>query len=248
MSSSTVYLVSGANRGLGLGLVTALVKRPDTIVFAGARSPEKATELKALADANSGKLHIVKLVSADKASNDAAAAEITKVAGHLDVVIANAAVADCYAGALTLPKEELTRHFEINVNGPLVLFQATHDLLKASKAPKFVAISSPVGSITAGSQFPGGLYTYGTTKAALHWVVRKLHKDFEDFVIFPISPGAVDTEMAATAVKNEPWMGSMPTNSVEVSAAGVLKQIDAATREKASGQFLDFSGETVWPW
>ncbi|TRM64015.1 hypothetical protein BD626DRAFT_557306 [Schizophyllum amplum] len=234
MSSSTVYLISGANRGLGLGLVTALVKRPDTVVFAGARSPEKATELKALAAANPGKLHIVKL--------------ITKVAGHLDVVIANAGIADCYAGALTLPKEELTRHFEINVNGPLVLFQATHDLLQASKAPKFVAISTPVGSITAGSQFPGGLYTYGTTKAALHWVVRKLHKDFEDFVIFPISPGAVDTDMAATAVKNEPWMASMPTNSVEASAAGVLKQVDAATRETASGQFLDFSGETVWPW
>ena len=66
------------------------------------------------------------------------------------------------------------------MNGPLVLFQATNELLKASKNPKFVGISSPAGSITAGSQFPGGLYTYGSSKAALSWVLRKLHHDFPE--------------------------------------------------------------------
>lgn len=113
MSSPTVYLVSGANRGLGLGLVTALVQRPDTIVFAGARDPPNATDLNALAAAHAGKLHVVKLVSADTESNTAAAAQIAKVADHIDVVIANAAVGDVFADALTASKEEMTRHFDV---------------------------------------------------------------------------------------------------------------------------------------
>ena len=71
---------------------------------------------------------------------------------------------------------------QINVNGPLLLFQATHDLLEKSSDPKFVAISSVVGSIAAGgTNFEGGFYAYGASKAALNWVVRKLHHDFENF-------------------------------------------------------------------
>ncbi|KAI4522624.1 NAD(P)-binding protein [Schizophyllum commune Loenen D] len=248
MSTPTVYLVSGANRGLGLGLVKVLLERPDAIVFAGARNPDSAKELKDLAAANPSKLHIVKLVSSDKANNDSAAEEIRKVADHIDVVIANAAIGDCYEGGLTVPAEEMARHFDINVNGPLVLFQATYELLKASKNPKFVGISTPAGSITAGSQFPGGLYTYGSSKAALSWVLRKLHHDFENIVTFPISPGAVDTDMGALAVEKEPWLKAIPMSSAEEASRGVLKQIDEATREKGSGQFLNFDGQTVFPW
>ncbi|KAL1745111.1 hypothetical protein HDZ31DRAFT_63443 [Schizophyllum fasciatum] len=247
MSKSTVYFISGANRGLGFGLVTQLVKRTDAIVFAGVRNPDSADKLQALASAYPGKVHIVKLLAADRANNVAAADEIRKVAGHLDVVIANAGIADCYDPGLTVPAAEMTRHFEVNVNGPLVLFQATYDILKAGKDPKFVAISTAAGSITAGSQYPGGLYTYGTSKAALSWVLRKLHYDFEDVAIFPISPGAIDTAMGALAIEKEPWLKAIQMNSAEESARLVLKQIDEATREKSSGKFLDISGETH-PW
>ena len=69
---------------------------------------------------------------------------------------------------------------KINVNGPLLLFQATYPLLKESKAPKFVALTSPMGSIHTGASWPGGLYNYGASKAAMNWVVRKLHHDFQD--------------------------------------------------------------------
>jgi NADP-dependent 3-hydroxy acid dehydrogenase YdfG len=39
---------------------------------------------------HSGKLHIIKLISADEANNRVAVQEIKKIAGRLDVVIANA--------------------------------------------------------------------------------------------------------------------------------------------------------------
>jgi NAD(P)-dependent dehydrogenase (short-subunit alcohol dehydrogenase family) len=70
--------------------VKALVARADVVVFAGARQSGSATDLQALAAAHPGKLHVVELASADEAGNRAAVAEIERVAGRLDVVIANA--------------------------------------------------------------------------------------------------------------------------------------------------------------
>ena len=140
----TVYLVSGANRGIGtsypspsvlpsphhpplshshlislpigLSLVTLLAARPNTIVFAGAREPARATDLQALATAHPNRVYPVKLISADRASNIGAAEEIKKVAGKLDVVIANAAISECIENMLGVPKEELVRHFEVSLS------------------------------------------------------------------------------------------------------------------------------------
>jgi hypothetical protein len=106
--SPTVYLVSGANRGIGdgtfpgrtpklmltsmlpgLGLVKAIATRPDTVVFAGARNPSSASELDELAKTQKN-VHVLKLTSCDEADNRAAVAEIKRTAGALHVVIANA--------------------------------------------------------------------------------------------------------------------------------------------------------------
>lgn len=74
----------------GLGLVTALAEREDTVVFAGARNPDDATALHALVNKCPGNIHIVKLTAGDEVGNRAAVAEVKTKAGRLDVVIANA--------------------------------------------------------------------------------------------------------------------------------------------------------------
>ncbi|KAL1700545.1 hypothetical protein EV121DRAFT_295104 [Schizophyllum commune] len=250
--SPTVYLVSGASRGIGLAIVTLLAARPDAVVFAGARDPATASDLQALAKAHPDRFHVVKLISPDKANNIAAVEEVKRVAGRLDVVIANAAVANVFDSALELGPEDMIRHFEVNTNGPLVLFQATYSLLKESKAPKFVAISSGFGSIANAGRTSMLMYPYGASKAALNWVVRKLHHDFPDFVIFPISPGTVATDGARQAYDKTPGieqlLAAFPPITAEESARGVLEQIDIATRETHGGQFVDYTGLGKWEW
>jgi NAD(P)-dependent dehydrogenase (short-subunit alcohol dehydrogenase family) len=149
--STTVYLVSGANRGIGahkccrscnfdidipagLGLVTALARRDNVIVFAGARNPTAAADLHALVEQYPGKVHIVKLTSCDKAENEAAVATIKAIAGRLDVVIANAGtciscwsnlgltccagISNFYGHSLETPVEQMRDHFEVNPRLP----------------------------------------------------------------------------------------------------------------------------------
>ncbi len=68
MTAEKVYVVTGASRGLGLGFVESLLRQPDTVVVAAARSPDKSEALQALLKEHGARLHTVALDSADDAS------------------------------------------------------------------------------------------------------------------------------------------------------------------------------------
>ncbi|KAJ7166388.1 hypothetical protein C8R43DRAFT_1162908 [Mycena crocata] len=106
MSGKTVYLITGANRGIGYALASAVATRPNAIVFAGARDPA-AQSLRDLA-AKYSNVRPVKVTSADQADNEAAIAEIAKTAGQLDVIIANAERHIFELSALARPVESPT--------------------------------------------------------------------------------------------------------------------------------------------
>jgi hypothetical protein len=161
----------------GLAFVRALAQRENVLVFAGVR--KSSPELEAIVAEHPGKVRIVKLTSCDEAENRAAVAEIERVAGRLDVVIANAGMGFAAGSVLETSVQPMIDHFTVNTLGVLVLFQAAYPLLKASTpAPKFIPISSRVGSI---QQQPLGmpLLAYGTSKAALNYLAAKLRADHE---------------------------------------------------------------------
>ncbi|PRP88861.1 hypothetical protein PROFUN_00329 [Planoprotostelium fungivorum] len=122
-TNQKIWLISGANRGIGFGLVKNVITRPDVVVYAGARDPAKATELQKLA-AEHNNLHIVKLTSGSVEQAREVAAAIEKRYGGLDYVIANAGIAVLGYLLKDVPLEDLNEHFHVNVVGVLVLFQA----------------------------------------------------------------------------------------------------------------------------
>jgi NAD(P)-dependent dehydrogenase (short-subunit alcohol dehydrogenase family) len=128
---------------------------------------------------------IIKLTSGDEADNKAAVAEITRVAGRLDVVIANAAIGLPTGSVLETTAQAMAEHFAVNTIGPLVLFQATYPLLKASSdTPKFIPITSVSGSITNGAPSPFPLLAYGASKTALNYLTVKIRADYEGLGAF----------------------------------------------------------------
>ena len=101
--------------------MTLLAARPDAVVFAGARDPAMASGLQEPAKVHPDRFHVVKLISPDKPNNVAVVEEVKRVAGRLDVVIANAAVADVFDSALELRTEDMIRHFEVRREKPSLL-------------------------------------------------------------------------------------------------------------------------------
>ncbi|KAF7311324.1 NAD(P)-binding protein [Mycena kentingensis (nom. inval.)] len=236
MPSPTVYLVTGANRGLGLGLVKILAARPDVVVFAGARNPA-ATSLVELATAHPN-LHPIKFTLANESDNAAAVAEIERTVGRLDVVIANAGVYTGTPSVGELSIAVLREHLEGNTVGMTVLFQATHKLLLASPtgAPVFAFITSSLSSLANHLTF--GASAYAASKVACNFLIRELDAQYPQLVAMTIYPGWSKTEMGNEHAQN---MG-MPEAPIEVqdSVEGILSRVDGATKEKSSGRF--------WAW
>jgi norsolorinic acid ketoreductase len=90
-SSNAVYLITGANRGLGLGLVTALLKRPNTTIIAGVRdvSSSSAQALLSLYTAEGSKVVLAHIDSNNQSSAQVAIKGLKDI-HKIDTVIANA--------------------------------------------------------------------------------------------------------------------------------------------------------------
>lgn len=148
--SASIVLISGANRGLGKGLLEQYLARPDHIVVAANRNPDHVSSKK-LADLPKGSGSRLIVVKVDSNSNTDAAEAVKELeaqgVNHLDVVIANAGVMYAYAPVSEMKIADMEGHMLTNVYGTVRLFQATLPLLLRSEKPKWITIGSAPASI-----------------------------------------------------------------------------------------------------
>lgn len=255
MSSSTV-LITGANRGIGQGFTKTFLAKPSTTVVVAVRNPEHPTS-KALQDlpkADGSKLVTIQLDSTKPEDAATAVAKLKSEHGisSLDIVIANAGIAQDGGRVRETTIDNINRHHQVNTVAPIALFQATADLLQASKTgnPIFVAISTLIGSIgsmEALAAFPSTHSPYGGSKAELNWFIRRLHFEEPWLTSFVFHPGLVETDLAAGAVaKAGVKLSDIGAISVETSVTAMVSTIDKATRD-ISGTFQNYDG-TKLPW
>ena len=171
--------------------MTALLNRPRTTVVAAVRNTASATthSLEVLPKASKSRLVIVKIDSSSPSDPKSAIADLETVQGilHIDVVIANAGVSLGMTKVLDTSSEQMKETFEINSVAPLLLFQAAWPLLQKSLRPKFVAMSSSMGSIGQMLETPG--LAYGMSKAALDYLAKKIHVEHETVTAVALHPG-----------------------------------------------------------
>ncbi|KAK1143053.1 hypothetical protein N8T08_007117 [Aspergillus melleus] len=191
--ANTVYLITGASRGIGRGLAEAFLSRSNNTIIAAVRNPADASSqsLQSLPKGDSSRLIVVKVDSKSPTDPAAAVETLRSEHGidHLDVVIANAGISQDFSPVHAVPIAVLREHVEVNSYGPIYLYQAVYPLLKKSAKPTFVGVGSPLGSIGGMEQRPYPCAAYGPSKAILHWIVRKIHFENEGFVSFVADPG-----------------------------------------------------------
>ena len=171
--------------------MTALLSRPQTTVVAAVRNTASPTSqsLELLPKAFKSRLVIVKIDSSSPSDPKSAITDLDTIQGimHIDVVIANAGVSLGMTKVLETPSEQMRDSFEINAIAPLLLFQAAWPLLQKSLRPKFVVMSSSMGSIGQMLETPG--LAYGMSKAALDYLVKKVHVEHEKVTAVALHPG-----------------------------------------------------------
>ncbi|WVQ81965.1 hypothetical protein IAT38_004092 [Cryptococcus sp. DSM 104549] len=230
-----IVLITGANRGIGLGLAKVYLEKGWTVV-AAARDLSKLPKLE-------GTVIPVKIDSGSLTDAKEAVEELKTKHNitHLDVVIANAGIAHGVNNVSHIDVAYFDKIQETNVRGPLILYQAVHPLLQ--EGAKFTVISSAIGA-NSPDHLPG-YAAYATSKAAVNFLFRNAHFEEPKLTIFTISPGFVDTDMGHLGAQN---MGlERATLDVEESVYAVVKLVDGATRETHGGYMWDYDG-TKLPW
>ena len=227
------YVVTGANRGIGLELVAQLVAQGHH-VLATARQPERAEALSALTSAHPGQLEILALDVSDPASITAFGQAVGD--RPVDVLINNAGVLLRGGGPGELDYEKIELTFRINTLGPLRVTEALLPALRAAAQPVIANITSQMGSIADNTS--GGAYSYRISKAALNMAIRSLSLDLgrQGMVALVLHPGWVQTDMGGPNAKI----------TTAQSVTGMLSTIQRATAEHA-GKFWSWDG-TELPW
>lgn len=230
-------LVTGANRGIGLEFVRQLRARGDR-VFAGHRAGSDTAELLGLAERHGDGVVPVVVDVADAASIEGLAAKIQPLTEHLDGLINNAGIyAAGEEGLDTADAAKMRRVYEVNVIGPVLLTRAVRPFLARGHRPFVASLTSGAGLLRAGLPEPGGQYSYGATKAALHFCIPRLAADLQadGIVVVGIGPGFVRTDMTGGA--GAPAHAMPPERSI----AGMLRVLDGL-QPNDTGSFWSWDG------
>ena len=218
------YMVTGANRGIGLEYCRKLNQRGHKVIATCRLSSKELDEVGVRVEQD------VELTSGESVLK-----LIRKLRGvHIDVLIQNAGLLENNS-FFDLDPESIRRQFEINALSPLCFTRAM--LNNLSEGSKVILMTSRMGSIKDNSS--GGSYGYRMSKVALCMAGKSLAIDLKPngIAVALLHPGLVRTGMTSFTPQ-----GITPEKSVQ----GLIRRIDLLDLVN-TGSFWHANGE-ILPW
>jgi len=185
-------LVTGASRGLGLGIAKKLAASGFAVVGLARKKTKELSEAMAAAErAKAGALAFVPFDLGDTGEIPDLVRELRKKFGPLFGLVNNAALGLDGVLAMT-PNARIEELVRVNTLSPLVLTKYVVRGMMADGTGRIVNVASIVG-------FTGysGLSVYAATKAAMLGFTRSLAREVGrlGITVNAVAPGFVDTDM-----------------------------------------------------
>ena len=220
----STYLITGANRGIGLELVRQLSNRGEDVIATCRTTSSELNSLSVRVETG------IDITSGDSVIKLRENLNDIKV----DVLIQNAGIAE-FNSLSNLDPQSILHQFEVNALSPLCFVQTM--LSHLSKPAKIALISSRMGSIDDNSS--GGSYGYRMSKVALCMAGKSLSVDLksQNIAVGILHPGLVSTRMTGFTSR-----GIQPKESVQ----GLVERIDELTLDN-TGTFWHSNGQ-ILPW
>jgi NAD(P)-dependent dehydrogenase (short-subunit alcohol dehydrogenase family) len=175
-------VITGGTSGIGLATAKLFVKEGAYVFITGRRQKELDAAVQAIGRNVTGvQGDVARLADVDRLY------EAVKTKGRIDVVFANAGVAE-FAPLGKITEEHFDKLFDTNVKGTLFTVQKALPLLNDGGS---IILNGSVGSVKGTPAFG----VYGATKAALRSFVRTWTSDLKDRHVRSnvVSPGPTDT-------------------------------------------------------
>jgi NAD(P)-dependent dehydrogenase (short-subunit alcohol dehydrogenase family) len=225
--TTTIALVTGANKGIGLETARQLGARGVT-VLAGARDEERGLQAERALRESGADGRFVRLDVTEPKSAREAADWVDREHGRLDILVNNAGIARAGGPPSQTDLDAMREVYETNVFGVIIVTNAMLPLLRRAPAARIVNVSSEVGSITsmtdpAGplAQMPASL-AYPSSKSALNMVTAIYARELRDT---PIKVNAANPGYTATDLNGHSGFRSVAEGA---EASVHLATLDAA--------------------
>ena len=229
----TNVLITGANRGLGLGFVKSFLAKNINVICT-TRNIAGSKELLECKKKYPNNLEILGLDLLEENSENTLSDLLSDK--PVDIFINSAGVGNSNQRFGVVSSKPWLELLKVNLIAPLTVTQAIIENIKKGSDKKIYFLSSQLGSIEDNTT--GGMYIYRSSKTALNQVVKSLSVDLKPMGITVISlhPGWVKTDMG----------GPNAPVSIDESVEGMIKVIDT-TDIKDTGKFLNYERREL-PW
>jgi 3-oxoacyl-[acyl-carrier protein] reductase len=236
-----VALVTGASRGIGRAVAKALCAEGASVAL-GARDAASLAAAVAEAAAAGGQAWPVRLDVTERASVDAAVADVLQRHGRLDCLVNNAGITRDNL-LIRMKPDEWDQVLATNLSGVFHSSQAVLKPMLRQRSGRIVNITSVVG-LTGNA----GQVNYASSKAGLLGFTKSLAREVatRSITVNAVAPGIIETDMTAamTEMAREAITSMIPMGRVglpaDVAGAVVFLASDAAAY--ITGQILAVDG------
>lgn len=227
-------LITGANRGIGLGFCRYYLNQGWQVI-AATRAGLNQSFLAEFNAETLQHLHQVNIELEDEYSIKAAAQSIMKLCQNIDLFISNAGVSlDQSLGYWT--QAAFVKSYQVNAVGPALLIQALE--YHFNEGSKIVQLTSGLSSLTNNVNPLGPFDAYAMSKVAVNMLMRRLAHQFasQKIVVCTLSPGWVQTDMG----------GADAPMTVAQTIPQLINTIDNIKLNQSGGFFDENGAEIAW--
>jgi NAD(P)-dependent dehydrogenase (short-subunit alcohol dehydrogenase family) len=248
--SNRVAVITGGGRNIGLACAHALAEAGARIIVAEI-DPEVAASGRNELTKAGVESEVLQLDVTKAADVSAAADQVARKYGGVDVLVCNAGVA-FNTPAEEIPDEQWLKVLDINLNGVFWCCRAFGSHMLRAGRGSIINIGSMSGII---SNKPQPQCHYNASKAAVHMLTKSLAAEWADrgVRVNAIAPTYIETAMTRRGMDNpewfKTWLEMTPMNRVgqpaEIASVVLFLASDASSLMTGSIVSVD-GGYTCW--
>src|SRR6266852_4871024 len=236
-----IKLVTGADRGIGRGIVEVFAEEGADVVVNYIEEPKKAEAVAQWVREKGRRSIIVKGDVSKRADVEAMIDKVWKELGPIDVLVNNAGI-ETIVPFLELADDQWTRLVDTNLRGAWLCSQVYCRRAVAEGRPGNIV---HIGSIQAATVLPGRTH-YAPAKLGLEALTRNMSAEMtpSGIRVNCVHPGLIETDMTAW-VMNDPDVLPAVLSQISMGRAGQPREIGAVAAFFASDAASYLTGQSI---